>query len=123
VRPDAEPAFRIFHGTALEGPAFRVVRKCPPTADDFLSYLLAGRGFPAERFFQATGVSMWTELEQAEKLARGGSVGTCVAAVDLNADFIYIAASKKTGHLTVWAPSRALVNRVIQCAEVKGGGS
>ena len=70
MREDAQPAYLIYHGLALEGPAFRVVGKCPPTAEDFIPYAMAGRNFPARRFFVPTGVSMFSTREQAARLAR-----------------------------------------------------
>jgi hypothetical protein len=71
VKANAKVAYAIYLATDLEGPAYRVVRKCPLTAEDFTSYAAAGRAFHSKMFFRVTGVSMFVKCSQAEKLARG----------------------------------------------------
>jgi hypothetical protein len=119
LREGAEPKFLIYHGADLEGPAYRVVGKCPPTPDDFVSYVVAGgRSFSPRMFFQATSVSMFVTRGEAAKLARGGTLGTCVAELDLADDRVFVAlTNERTGHLSVWAPPRVLVMLVVNCAE------
>jgi hypothetical protein len=118
VRGGAQPKYVIYSGTDLEGPAYRVVSQCPPTPDDFISYLLAGRNFPDNIFFRATGVSMFTKWEEAEKHARSGYLGTCVAELDLADRRIYVALTNaRTGHIVVWGPTRLLVERVVNCVD------
>jgi hypothetical protein len=121
VRPDAEVAYAIYRGTALEGPAYRVVRKCPPTAEDFTSYASAGRTFHTKMFFRVTGVSMFMKRAQAEKLARGSTVGSFVATLDLNDEHVYVTlTNQRTGHLVVWATPRLLVECVLECVDIGG---
>lgn len=118
MRDGATPLYEVFRGTDWDGPAFRVVGKCPPSPDDFISYAMAGRGFSGAMFFRATGVSMFRDRDQAVRLARGGKLGTCVAELNLNDERVFFAlTSENTGHLDVWAPPRVLVKLVVNCAE------
>jgi hypothetical protein len=119
VKPNAKPAYEIFRGSDLGGPAFRVVSKCPPSADDFVPYASAGRQFHNKLWFRATGVSMFTTKREAVKVARGGVMGSFVATLDLDDANIYFAlTNRRTGHVDVWAPSRLLADLVVNCEEI-----
>jgi len=105
-------------------PVYRVVGRCPPTADDFLSYLLAGRMYPPSLFLRAFGLSMCTKEKEARKLAKGGEMGSCIATLDLSqaAPALFALTSKRTGHITVWtAPTRDLLNHVLDCVDTREG--
>ncbi len=119
LRANAEPAYVVYPATALDGPVYRVVANCPPTRDDFQSYLVAGKPFPPRLFFRATGVSMFTKRAEALKLARGGRLGTCIAELRLDDDRLFFAlTNERTGHIDVWGFARLLVNCVVSCADV-----
>jgi hypothetical protein len=123
VKAGARPAYSVYSGVDLAAPAYRVCESCPPTSDDFLSYLLAGRtNFSDRLFFRATGVSMFVKQKEAMKLARGGSMGTCVATLDLSDDRLYFAlTNEKTGHIDVWGRSRLLLSHVVDCVDTGRG--
>jgi hypothetical protein len=118
IKEGTRPAYLIYRGVDLDAYAYRVVSRCPPTPDDFVSYVAARRNFPFGMFFRATAVSMFVNLEEAKKLARGGRLGRAIAELDLGDNRIHVALTNaRTGHISVWAPSRVLVERVVNCAE------
>ncbi|HEX6699813.1 MAG TPA: hypothetical protein VF101_03705 [Gaiellaceae bacterium] len=118
MREGAAPAYMVYSGLDIEGHAYRIVSKCPPSADDFLSYVMAGRNYPAKMFFRATSVSMFMKLDEAKKIARGGKFGDSIAEVDLADARIFLAlTNEQTGHLSVWGRPRFLLERVVNCAE------
>jgi hypothetical protein len=120
VRPGSEPTYQVYPATALEGPVYRVVGKCPPTADDFVSYLVAGRGFSDGMFFRATGVSMFTKKKAAAKLAKSGYLGYCVAELNVDNETIFVAlTNSQTGHIDVWARPRVLLNCGVNCVDTR----
>ena len=94
----------VFAASRVGKPLYRVVGHNPPTAEDFESYSMAGRAFPDELIFQATGISMFTKEDEARKLARSGALGTYVAELHIDDPRILVAPeSDETGHVTVWA--------------------
>jgi len=119
----AKPAYSIYRGTDLETTLFRVTETCPPGQSDFLSYVLAGRAFPPEGFFRALGVSLWLTEAKARKMARSGQLGRCYAEVDLRgrAEAYLSITNHKTGHVTVWAPPRLLLECVVRCVDTEQG--
>ncbi len=116
-----EPRYQIYRGTDLGTTLFRVMETCPPGQSDFISYVLAGRSFPSEIFFRALGISMWTTEAKARKMARSGQIGHCYAEVDLRGRReVHLAiTNRRTGHVTVWAPSRLLLDCVVRCADIR----
>jgi hypothetical protein len=122
LRDGAEPAHVVYNATDLTVPVYRVVVSETPTADDFVPYIAGNRSFPPRMFFQATGVSMFTKKKEAEKLARGGKLGSFVAELHLDDDRIFLSLpSEHTSHLTVWSPSRLLLKCLVSCAEIGKG--
>lgn len=115
----AEPRYLVYSGEALATTLFRVTSTCPPTAGDFISYAQTGRSFPSDQFFRAVGVSFWKTAAKTRKMAMSGHIGRCYAEVDLRRDeWIYFAVTnEQTGHVTVWAPPRVLLNSVVNCVE------
>ncbi len=62
---------------------------------------------------------MFTKNEEAANLARGGSLGSSVAELELRHNDIYIAmTNERTGHIDVWAPPRRLLNCVVGCVDL-----
>lgn len=82
---------------------------------------MAQRTFHNKLFFRATGVSVFAKKGEADKLARGGRLGTCVAELDLDDPHIFVMLTNaRTGHLDVWAPPRVLLSCVVNCADTAG---
>lgn len=98
-RNGAQPRYEVYSATDLSEPIYRVAMTCPPTEDDFKSYLQGGKSFPPKLYFRALAVSMWRTEKEAKKLARNGDFGTCVARVELNnEDRVFVAlTNERTG--------------------------
>ena len=109
------PLYEVFPGADHLGLAYRIVQRCPPELNDFLSYEVLERRYDRRDFFKGTGVSMRTSAARARAVARRFSHGDAVAAVDLAADGIVWSPTGPRGHITVWAPAELLLARVIQC--------
>jgi hypothetical protein len=114
----ATPLFLVYGGDTLEGPAYRIVERCPPTIADFLSYERLGRSYAPRKQFQATGVSMYTTFADANTTAVRFGIGSAVAAVELT-EHVMWTPSSHGGHITVWAPASMLLRQVLQCEEIR----
>ena len=115
VPTKATPLFLVYRGDALDGLAFRVVERCPPTATDFLSYEALGKHYDRRDFFKGTGLSMHTTKKRAQRIAHTYGAGGAVAVLDLRHPSIVWARTGGAGHLTVWAPAEILLARVLEC--------
>lgn len=109
------PLYEVFAGFNLSGPAYRIVRACPPTVDDFMSYEALGRRYNRRDFFRGVGVSMYARQNAAVGAARRFRLGHWIATIDLASDGIVWSPTSRFGHLTVWAPPEVLLERVVQC--------
>jgi hypothetical protein len=107
--------YEVFAGFNLSGPAYRIVRACPPTVDDFMSYEALGRRYNRRDFFRGVGVSMYARQNAAVGAARRFRLGHWIATIDLASDGIVWSPTSRFGHLTVWAPPEVLLERVVQC--------
>jgi hypothetical protein len=99
---------------------FRVVRSDPPTIDDFRSPLERGRHRIDERQEQASGVSVFAQLEQARRHARRYDLGSYIAEIAVP-DSMHIERTQRrtAGHFTVWADPDALLGMVVQVTPVE----
>lgn len=119
LRDGAKPDFVVYSTTELVVPLYRVVGQEVPTNDDFQSYLMAGRPFPLHLYFRATGVSMFIKRAEADKLARGRTLGSFVARLSLSDRRIAFALTNETtGHVCVWGMPSLLRGAVISCEKV-----
>jgi len=117
LRNGAMPAYVIYVSTDLAVPLYRVVGRPDPIEDDFRSYFLAGRRFAPHLYFQAIGVSMFAKKSEAEKLARGGTLGSYVATLEISDQRVHLALThEKTAHFTVWGYPQYLLGSVVNCA-------
>jgi hypothetical protein len=110
----ATPLFLVYDGGALDGLAYRIVERCPPRLEDFLSYDRLGRSYPPRKQFQATGLSMYTTFAGAESAAKRFRIGSAVAALELTRPVMW-APSSQGDHITVWAPASTMLSLVLQC--------
>ncbi len=114
---EPSPLFLVFDGAALEGLLYRIVRRCPPTLEDFCSYEVLGRSYDRRDFFKGVGVSMHTSHRRAIAVARRFDLGRGVATLELRSVPIAWARTGTRGHVTVWAPPELLMRAVVQCDE------
>ena len=63
------PLYLVFDGSALDGLLYRIVRRCPPTLDDFRSYEALGKTYNRRDFFKGIGVSTHTSHRRAVSIA------------------------------------------------------
>ncbi len=111
------PLYRVYDGAALEGLVHRIVKRCPPTLEDFESYEALGRPYDRRDFFKGVGVSMHLSRDRAVTIARRYGHGRGVAALDLREAPVAWAPTGAPGHVTVWAPPELLLRSVLQCDE------
>ena len=104
-------------GDDFDGCAYRVLERCPPKLEDFLSYERLGRSYAPRKQFQATGISMYTSFEGAESAAKRFRIGRAIAALELTRDVMWTPSSRHD-HITVWAPASTLLTHVLQCKEI-----
>jgi hypothetical protein len=64
------PLYLVYDGSALDGLLYRIVRRCPPTVEDFRSYEALGIPYDRRDFFRGTGVSMHVSRKRSEAVAR-----------------------------------------------------
>ncbi len=107
----ATPLYLVYAGDALEGLVYRIVERCPPTTDDFLSYEALGKHYDRRDFFKGTGLSMHTSGAAASRIARVYRV----ARLDIRQPEIVWASTGGRDHITVWAPAETLLGCVVQC--------
>lgn len=115
VPRQATPRYEVYSGTELEGYAFRIVRACPPSLEDFVSYEALGKAYDRRDFFKGTGVSMHTSKGRSWRVARTYGVGNAVATLDIRDREIVWARTGGRDHVTVWAPAERLLGRVVEC--------
>ena len=111
----ATPLYLVYSGNALDGLAYRIVRRCPPVANDFLSYEALEKPYDRRDFFKGTGLSMHTSKSQSLRIAQTYGVGAGIAVVDLRHGAIVWATTGGRHHITVWAPADVLLARVLEC--------
>ena len=112
------PIHLVYPATDLEHPVYRAVERCPPTIKDFLSYEALGRRYDPREFFVGIGVSMHTTRDRSVANARHLRDVGAIATLDLRDARVVWAHTGGPDHITVWAPARVLVERVIQCEEL-----
>lgn len=117
MRSEPTPLYLVFDGAALEGLLYRIVRRCPPTLDDFRSYEALGQQYDRKDYFKGAGVSMHTTSKRAMEIARYFRRGNAIATVDLRGTAVVWAQTARRGHVTVWAPPELLLRCVVQCDE------
>lgn len=111
------PLFLVYDGSALTGLVYRIVKRCPPTLDDFRSYEELGIPYDRRDFFKGVGVSMHTTRERAIAVARRFGHGHGIAALELRSTRSVWARTGARGHVTAWAPPGLLLEAVVQCEE------
>jgi hypothetical protein len=111
----ATPLFLVYGAEALDGLVCRIVERCPPTEEDFLSYEALGRRYGQRDFFKGTGVSMHTSSAASWRIARLFRVGGAVATLDIRETAVVWAHTGGRDHITVWAPASTLLGCVVQC--------
>lgn len=115
VSREATPLYLVYAASELPGVVYRAVSACPPTVDDFRSYVELGRRYPVRSHFRATGISVSRDLPTLRTHIRDYGLAPAVATLDLrNAEAVW-ASSGGRHHLTVWAPSAVLLSLVVQC--------
>jgi hypothetical protein len=114
----AIPLYLVYPADALDHALYRIVERCPPTTNDFLSYEALGKKYNQREFFKGIGVSMHTTRKQSAAIARRFRDVAAVAKLDLRDAPVVWASTGGSGHITVWAPAAILVDRVIQCEEL-----
>ncbi len=115
VPRQATPLYEVFHGHDLRGPAFRVVRRCPPAVADFSSYEALGIRYDRRDLFKGSGVSMYRTRDRAVAIGQRFAHGDAIATVDLNRPGIVWSPTGRRGHITVWAAPATLLEQVVQC--------
>jgi len=129
VPREPTPLYLVFDGSALDGLLYRIVRRCPPTLDDFRSYEALGKTYNRRDFFKGIGVSTHTSHRRAVSIARRFGHGRAVATVDLRAAPIVWARTGAQGQTRsgVWLKPDSVVQTrsgvwlkpdpVVQCDE------
>ena len=111
------PLYLVFDGRDLDGPLYRIVKRCPPALDDFRSYESLGKPYNRRRFFRGIGVSMFKTAASARAIGRRYGHGNALAIVDLACDGVVWSPTRGPDHVTVWAPPELLLSRVLQCVD------
>ena len=107
----------MYDETALDGLLYRIVKRCPPTLDDFRSYEALSERYDQRDFFRGTGLSMQTTPGRSRAIARRYRRGNGIATVDLSGFPIVWAKTGGRQHVTVWAPPELLLQSVVQCVD------
>jgi len=115
VLKEATPLYLIYGGDALEDVVYRIIERCPPVVNDFLSYEALGKRYDRRDFFKGTGVSMHTSSAASWRIARVFGVGQAVATLDIRRPEIVWASTGGSDHITVWGPGETLLRCVVQC--------
>lgn len=115
VPTEATPLFLVYGAAALDGPLYRIVARCPPTIDDFLSYEALDLHYNRSDYFKGVGISMHTTRKQSVAIARRYRRGDAVAILELQDAPVVWAQTGGAGHVTVWAPAEVLLDHVVQC--------
>jgi hypothetical protein len=115
VSSKATPLFRVYDAGALDRALYRIVARCPPTIDDFLSYEALDVHYNRSDFFKGVGISMHTTLKQSVTIAQRYRLGDAVAKLELQDAPVVWARTGGAGHITVWAPAAILLDHVVQC--------
>ena len=113
----ATPLFLIYAASELDGVVYRAVSRCPPTLEDFRSYVELGRGYAVRNHFRATGISVSHDLETLLAQARKYGLSRKIAVLDLGRTEAVWASSGGKEHITVWAPAAILLSQVVQCVD------
>jgi len=117
VRENATPLYLVYAASALEGVVYRAVSGCPPALDDLRSYVELGVPHASRQRFRATGISVFRDRGTLRRRMARFGLGTAVATLDLARTEAVWAESGSSGHITVWAPAEALLERVVQCED------
>jgi hypothetical protein len=113
--PTTAPLFLVYDGTALDGLLYRATAECPPTLDDFRSHESLGLPYPQSLFIRATGISVYRTRKELERSRVRFDLGPATAAMELHTADVAWTETGRRGHITVWAPPRLLLQRVVQC--------
>ena len=108
--------YEVFDGSDLPGPVYRIVERCPPTAEDFRSYAETDRSYSSYAQFRATGISAYLTLEGARAANAKFSLGGGIATLDLNDNRVVWAKTGHRDHITAWATSAVFLECVLTCA-------
>ena len=117
VPREATPLYLVYDETALDGLLYRIVKRCPPTLDDFRSYEALGERYDQRDFFRGTGISLQVTPGRARAIARRYQRGKGIATLDLRHSPIAWAKTGGRQHVTVWAPPELLLESVVQCVD------
>lgn len=109
------PLFLVYDGTALDGLLYRATADCPPTLDDFRSHESLGLPYPQALFIRATGISVYRSRAQLERSRVRFGLGLATATLELRTADVAWAETGHRGHLTIWAPPRTILRRVVEC--------
>ncbi len=111
------PLYLVYEGRDLGAPLYRIVKRCPPTLQDFLSYEGLGRQYDRRDFLRGAGVSTYLSRDRARAIARRLGHGAAIATLDVACDGTALAETSREGHVTVRAAPDLLLARVVQSAD------
>ena len=109
------PLYLVYATSELDGVVYRAVSGCPPTLDDFRSYVELGTPHTTRQRFRASGTSVFRSRKTLRKQMRRFGLGPAIATVDLRTTDAAWAESGGSGHITVWAPADILLAQMVQC--------
>lgn len=109
------PLFLVYSASDLEGVVYRAVRGCPPTLDDFRSYVELAVPHTSRQRFRATGISVFRDRRALRKQMERFRLGPAIATLDLQRTDAVWTGGGGRGHLTIWLPADDLLEQVIQC--------
>jgi len=115
VPTKATPLFLVYSAADLDGVVYRAVSACPPTLDDFRSYVELGVPHRSRQRFRATGISVARDRQALHRRIERFRLGPAVATLDLQGTDAVWTESGGRSHLTVWLPAADLLERVVQC--------
>lgn len=115
VSRKATPLYLVYAASALNGVVYRAVSGCPPTLDDFRSYVELGTLHTTRQRFRASGVSVFRDRAVLRGRMRRFGLGPAIATLDLRQTDAVWAESGGRGHVTVWAPADVLHSGMVQC--------
>jgi hypothetical protein len=117
IRKRRIPLYLVYQGRDLGEPLYRIVKRCPPTLQDFLSYEALGSRYNRRDFLRGTGISTYLSVKRAEEIAGRFRHGDAIATLDVDCDGVTWAETGARGHVTVWATPDLLLARVVQCVD------
>lgn len=100
------PLFLVYDGAALDRLLYRIVRRCPPVLEDFLSYEALGLPYDRRAYFKGIGISVYPRADRAAEVAARFHLGAGTATLDLRGLHIVWARTGRKGHLHGLGASR-----------------